>query len=544
MARRMPDQLAVAFPRGKDGTGKVRYATYTFAELDRRSDVLAKGLLESGITRGMRTVLMVKPSLEFFALTFALFKAGIVPVMVDPGMGVANLKECLKEAEPEAFIGITKAHIARVILGWAKGSCKKLVTVGPRIFWGGTTLSHVARRGGKALDADEKQGVCTTPDETETAAILFTSGSTGIPKGVVYTHGIFQDQVSKLKALYGIQPSDIDLPTFPLFALFAPALGMSSVIPDMDFTRPGSVDPEKIIQAIRDFDITNMFGSPALIRRVGFHGQKHGIKLPTLKRVISAGAPAREDSLRAFSSMLNPDAQIFTPYGATESLPVASIGSHQVLNETATLTAEGKGVCVGKTVEGIEVRVIAIDDLPIEDWSQVTLMEHGEIGEIVVKGPNVTREYFRRESSTKLAKIPDNEGWWHRMGDVGYLDESGQLWFCGRKTHRVECGNKIHFTIPVESIFNTHADVFRTALVGIEQNGETTPILCVELNPGVDASEQPRIEKDLLTMAGKHPLTEDVEQILFHPSFPVDIRHNSKIFREKLTDWAQEKLVD
>ena len=548
MARRMPDQMAVAFPSGRDGAGQVKYATYTFSQLDQRSDQLAHGLDAVGVTRGMRAVLMVKPSLEFFALTFALFKAGIVPVMVDPGMGMGNLGQCLKEAEPEAFIGITKAHVARKILGWAKESCHKMITVGPRLFWGGQTLKQVAHVGDVVMELNGGEGMCVAPEPADAAAILFTSGSTGVPKGVVYTHGIFQDQVRKLKAVYGIEPGDIDLPTFPLFALFAPALGMSSVIPDMDFTKPGSVDPEKIIEAVKHYQVTNMFGSPALIRRVGFWGREHGVKLPSLKRVISAGAPAREDSLRAFSSMLNPDTQIFTPYGATEALPVASIGSHQVLNKTAALTADGKGVCVGRPVDRIDVRIIDITDQPIGDWSDAGQLPVGEIGEIVVKGDNVTREYFKREESTRLAKIPDGESFWHRMGDVGYFDEKGDLWFCGRKTHRVICGQKAkggdltHFTIPVESVFNTHPDVFRTALVGVEIEGLPKPVLCVELNPNVAETRRPEIEKELLKLGGQRSLTADVKTILFHPSFPVDIRHNSKIFREKLTVWATEQL--
>ena len=129
--------------------------------------------------------------------------------------------------------------------------------------------------------------------EDDIAAILFTSGSTGVPKGAVYTHGNFLAQVELLKETYGIEPGEIDLPTFPLFALFDPALGMSAVIPEMDPTRPANVDPEKILGAIQRYGVTNTFGSPALLHRVGSYGAAHGVKLPTLRRVISAGAPAQ-----------------------------------------------------------------------------------------------------------------------------------------------------------------------------------------------------------------------------------------------------------
>ncbi|MDA7915858.1 fatty acid CoA ligase family protein [Verrucomicrobia bacterium] len=542
MARRQPNTMAVVFPEGRDREGCVAYTHFTYSQLDRRSDELAQGLAQVGITRGMRAVLMVTPSLDFFALTFALFKAGVVPVMVDPGMGTANLGQCLEEAEPEAFIGITKAHLARVVFRWGSKSCRKFVTVGPRLLWGGKRLDEVSAMGVEVMKSNGGVGVCIAPEPDEAAAILFTSGSTGVPKGVVYTHGIFQDQVTKLKEVYGIEPGDIDLPTFPLFALYAPGLGMTSIIPDMDFSSPGTVDPERIVEAIENFGVTNMFGSPALIRRLGFWGHKHGVKLPSLRRVISAGAPAREDSLRAFSSMLNEDTQIFTPYGATESLPVASIGSHQVLEKTAALTAQGKGVCVGQPVKGLDVKVISITDKPIENWTQAQVVNLGEIGEIVVKGANVTKGYFHRESSTRLAKIKDGEGLWHRMGDVGYFDGQGDLWFCGRKTHRVVCAGVTHFTIPVESIFNTHDDVFRTALVGVEVKGDMWPVICVEVNPKVSKSAHSRIRNELQVIGKKYPFAAPVRKFLFHPSFPVDIRHNSKIFREKLAVWAKGQI--
>jgi pimeloyl-ACP methyl ester carboxylesterase len=345
MASRQPETLAVAFPAGRDRNGNVSYREYSFHRLEEESNRIGRGLARIGIGRGTRTALMVPPSLEFFALTFALFKAGAVPVLIDPGIGVRNLKQCLAEAEPEAFIGIRKAHLARILLGWGRSTIRVCVTVGERGPWGGFTLEQIR-------DSDPSS-LLTPTGAGETAAILFTSGSTGPPKGAVYTHATFAAQVDLLRRTYGIEPGEIDLPTFPLFALFAPALGMSAVIPDMDATRPGSVDPVNIVTPIERFGVTQMFGSPALIDRVGRYLEEKEIHLPTLRRVISAGAPVPARVLERFARHLPAGVEIFTAYGATEALPVSSIGSSAILAETRAATDAGAGVCIGRPVEGM-----------------------------------------------------------------------------------------------------------------------------------------------------------------------------------------------
>jgi acyl-CoA synthetase (AMP-forming)/AMP-acid ligase II len=535
MARKQPDTLAVAVQKA----GK-HYPQYSYKELDAESDRLARGLREIGIVKGTRTVLMVKPSLEFFALVFALFKVGAVLVAVDPGIGIRNLGKCLAEAEPDAFIGIKTAHIARLLFGWAKKTLHINVIVGncPIISWGMVSLKQVNHLGSNS----DKPAMDETQPE-DIAAILFTSGSTGIPKGVIYSHGNFTAQVRALQALYQIQPGEIDLATFPLFALFAPAMGMTSIIPDMDFTRPGQVDPARIFEAIDDFGATTMFGSPALLNRVGRFGVEHNKQLPTLCRVLSAGAPVPAVVIERFKQMLNPDVQIYTPYGATESLPVSSIGSDNVLGETRYATEQGKGVCVGQPVDGLEVKVINITDTEIPKWHDELVLPENEIGEIVVKGSQVTRAYYNRKQATELAKITDGEnGLWHRMGDVGYIDQQGRLWFCGRMSQRVITDDGVLFTIPCEGVFNVHPDVFRTALVGVSMNNNVIPVICVELEVDSHRVDRNVIIDNLRQLASNFDHTNQIKNFLFHPAFPVDIRHNAKIGREKLAQWAQKKL--
>jgi acyl-CoA synthetase (AMP-forming)/AMP-acid ligase II len=548
--------MAVVVPSGRGPSGKVRYEHLTFRQLDHDSDSIARGLVQAGIAPGTRAIVMVRPGLDFFSLIFAVFKAGIVPVLIDPGIGLQKLGHCCEQSAPGAFIGIPKAYWATKILGWGKKTIRHKVVVRA----GGKTkraakrdgqpehartwsLGEIRRIGAQAVGTLEGEREQSARHD-ETAAILFTSGSTGPPKGVVYTHAIFQAQVERLRSLYAIEPGEIDLCTFPLFALFGPALGMTAVVPDMDPTRPARACPQKLFEAIEDFGVTNLFGSPALLRRLAEAGERTGMRLPTLRRVTSSGAPVSARVLGGVARMLAPGAQVFTPYGATESLPVASIGSDEVLGETRARTDLGYGVCVGRPVDGLTALVIRIDDGPIARWSDDLLVADQTIGEIVVSGPMVTRDYFGRPDATALAKIDDPERgrFFHRMGDVGYRDDQGRLWFCGRKAHRVILEHETLFTIPCEAIFNTHPRVARSALVGVKRGGKIVPVICIEPVGRLTRAEEPVLREELLAIGQNSERTRMIGTILFHPSFPVDIRHNAKIFREKLALWAAGRV--
>lgn len=537
-AAERPDDMAIAWTTGYELSGQPKYEKCTLEKLDKLSDAAAFGLKDCGVSRGCNTLLMVPPGLEFFVLTFALFKLAAIPVLIDPGIGMKNLKRCIAEAEPKAFIGTPRAHMGRILYGWGKKTIEKTFTVGRRFLWGGPRYMDLV----KVREPKEPFPIVDT-FAIDTAAILFTSGNTGISKGVIYTHGIFDAQVESIRTIYDIQPGEIDLATFPLFALFGPTMGMAAVIPDMDASQPAEADPEKIIRAARDFDVTNMFASPALIDKLGRYGDENNITLPNLKRVISAGAHARPESLERFSKMLPEGAEIFTPYGATEALPICNIGSREILSETAEVTRQGGGMCVGRPVPGIQLKIIKITDKPVRTWRDELELPAGEIGEITVKGPVVTRQYYNRQEETVLSKIVDTSdgSLFHRMGDVGYIDEKGRVWYCGRKSHRVETKDGTLFTVPCEGIFNVHPDVNRTALVGVEKNGKTIPVLCVEME-GETRKSQQDIKKELIEIGSENPKTSMIKEVLFHPGFPVDIRHNAKILRGRLAQWAQEKL--
>jgi acyl-CoA synthetase (AMP-forming)/AMP-acid ligase II len=516
-----PNRIALVSPK----------ISLTYAQLHERSRRYANGLAKLGIEKGTRTVVMLKPGPDFLAVCFALMRLGAIMVLVDPGMGKPYLAKCLRESAPQAFIGIPLAHFARIVLGWGTPSIKINVCSGLPLP-GITSLQQM-------VDSPSQSDTKDIVTPSDTAAIAFTSGSTGPPKGVVISYGIFEAQCRLLGEAFDIRPGEVDLATFPLFSLFDPALQMTTVFPKMNFSKPGKVHPPNIIRAIQRNKVTHMFGSPALLRRIASFARGQELKLPSLKRVLTAGAPASLDVIGDIQRLLI-DAQVHTPYGATEALPISSISSDELFK----LEVEGKriGVCIGRPLPGVQVWIVPISETPIEHLRDVPNCDCGEIGELVVAGPNVSQKYDNNPNANMLSKVSlDSNNSAHRLGDLGYFDEAGRLWFCGRKTHRVVTSNATLFTVPIESIFNQHPAVLRTALVGVGKPPNQQPILCVELKP-LRGLKRWRTRKKLLQMAGENPSTSEIKKILFHHGFPVDARHNSKIFREKLTQWAALKV--
>ncbi len=540
MAAAHPTRAALKIPRGRTRAGDIDYLSLSFAELDAEVSAWKVRLAVAGIARGDRTLLLVRQGLPLIASAFALFSLGAVPVVIDPGMGLKNFFACVARSRPTALVGIPFAQILSRLFRPSFRTVRTRVTA---------SGSLTARRSSGSEIVNRKSEIVNS-SPAELAAVLFTSGSTGAPKGVCYEHGMFAAQVRLIRETYAIEPGEIDLPLLPIFALFNPALGMTTIVPEIDPRRPAEVDPAKIVRAIRQENVTNSFGSPTLWRKIGEHCVAEKITLPSLRRVLCAGAPVPAALWKSSSAFL-PRGQLHSPYGATEALPVASVSSREI-DPTTT-----RGACVGRPISGIDVRIIAVIDGPVAALADTRELPRGEIGEMIVRGPVVTQSYDALPAATAAAKISDASvvirsaaqpsaldaplsgtgAVWHRMGDCGYLDADGRLWFVGRKVERVEAHQGTLHTEPCEQVFRCHPRVTRCALVGLGERGRQRPALIVEAV--VKDSAAARVfARELRVLALAHAHTTPVKIFYFHPKFPVDVRHNAKIHRLTLAQWA------
>jgi len=529
MAARQPDRSALKVARGRTAEGAIDYLTLSFAELDAEVNAWCARLSKAGVGRGDRTLIMVKQGLPLIAAVFALFKLGAVPIVIDPGMGLKSFLDCVGRSQPRALVGIPLAQILSRVFFRTFGSVKVRVSARSSET---ARLTEAEGRGPRRVAGNQDIAPPLADSAAnELAAILFTSGSTGAPKGVCYEHGMFEAQVRLIREHYKIEPGEIDLPMLPIFALFNPALGMTTIVPEIDPRRPAEVDPAKIVQAILQEGVTNSFGSPTLWSKIQQHCLVNKIMLPSLKRVLCAGAPVPA-SLWDQPARWIPNGNLQSPYGATESLPVSSITADEV-NLTSV-----DGACVGHPLPEIEVKIIDITDGPLDTVDDIDELPVGEIGEIIVRGPVVTKTYDSLPRATREAKIRDEDGIWHRMSDCGFLDAEGLLWFCGRKVERVQQTTGFMFTEPCEQVFRAHPEVSRCALIGLGAPGHQSPALVVE-KADIDSVAAKRLTKELrhLARAGVH--TASIKRYYYCPKFPVDVRHNAKIHRLKLAKWAE-----
>ena len=537
IALNRPHDVAVVAPCGTDPAGRRAYVHQTYRQMDEDSSRLAHGLAELGLGRGSRAVMMMKASIDYFSLVFALFKLGAVPVHIDSGMDLENAAACVAEAEPDAFFGDEESFSASVLLGWGKVSVRLRVRVGGSSgAVSGISLDEIRA---SVPEGTAFETAVMSPEEP--AMIVYTSGSTGVAKGAVAPHSYISGIILGLRRGYESVSNQGHMSPFPPFLMFNFGIGLKSVVPDMNTSQAAMVDPDRIIRQVEDLGLQYMFATPAFMERLERRATAANITLTSLRRVLWAGSAVHPSELARFKR-LTPNAEIVCVYSSTEATPIAMIESGEIL-ATAKRTETGGGICLGRPIPGMDVRIIAISDEPIPHWRDDLEVGRGETGEICVRGVTVSPSYLNRPDATRLAKIPDLQDgtFFHRMGDLGYVDEEGRLWFGGRKDHRVETRRGLLLSSACEGVFDAHPSVRRSGLVGVQRGGETIAVLCVQLETGI---EPEALQTELLEFAQRHSSTQAIETILFHPSLPVDTRHNSKIVREKLAVWAARRLEE
>ncbi|MEM9609201.1 MAG: alpha/beta fold hydrolase [Actinomycetota bacterium] len=521
-----PDRVAVV----ELGGGSQR--AITFGELDRRVGDVAAGLAATGVRPGDRVALMIPPGVDLTVVLYACWRLGSVMVLVDSGLGPRNMSRALASAAPDHLIGIAKAMAAGRALRWPG----RRIVAGP--------MGGAARRAlgvELALDEVEALGDGTpppiVPPSSLPAAIAFTSGSTGPSKGVAYRHHQIEAQVEQIRSLASIGGDDRFVAAFAPFALYGPALGITSVVPDMDVTRPGTLDAAALAAAARAVDATLVFASPAALANVVASGatlpDDDRAALGRVRLLLSAGAPVNPELLGAAAALLG-DAEARTPYGMTECLPVADVSLDEVREATG-----GDGVCVGRPREGVDVAVSPLDERGRSGAPLTTAA--GVVGEVVVRAAHVKDRYDRLWWTEHRSSWPPDG---HRTGDVGMLDARGRLWIGGRMEHVLTTAAGPVTPVAIELASESVADVVRAAAVGVGPLGAQVVVVVAET---ADAPRRgglaPLGLADEVRSAVWAAREVDVAAVLTVPALPVDRRHNSKIDRRRVGDWAAEVLA-
>jgi acyl-CoA synthetase (AMP-forming)/AMP-acid ligase II len=525
-AKEWSDQPALV-----SGAVRPKFLPLSFSQLDHAVDGAVSELIKSGISAGDKTLLFVNPGPGLIIWAFALFRLGAIPVVIDPGMGVRSFLSCIQRTKPNAMVGISRAFWLSRLLP------RSFRTVRNR---------YLVRPGFYTLNKKEEPSYipnATSPDAL--AAIVFTSGSTGIPKGVRYLHRTFDAQINALKNVFGMEAGEVDLTTLPIFGLFNPALGITSVLPDIDPRRPAQADPAKLVRSLLDYDVTTAFASPVIGKKVANECQNFRTSLNKIKRFFLAGAPV-PPSLAEQLNQCIPHGRVIVPYGATEALPVSSTDSSEI-SDYKSSTLEGKGSLVGTPIPGAKVRILDITHAPLPDYpGDFDGLEQGVVGEICVSGKMVTAGYDRMPGATCDARFKIGKAEYHRMGDLGYIDEQKRLRFLGRKAECVRTANGLIETERCEPAISQLSFVQRCALIGLGESPRQEPCMVVEpVRSQVRQFGEIVLRRKILEACQDFFPEFQIQRVFFEKKIPVDARHNAKIHRlalsRKWSRWVARK---
>lgn len=515
-------------------------ASLDWATLATHVDEMAAGLRSIGVQPGDRISLLVPPGIELTTLIYACLRLGAVIVVADAGLGTKGLGRAIKGAGPRFLIGIDRALVGARALGWP-GIRIGIDDMGPAKSWAlgvENSLAAIRRLGAAELSASALTPAAQfpAPGADTDAAILFTSGSTGPAKGVVYTHRQLSAMRDTLKDTYDLRAGSGLVAGFAPFALLGPALGATSVTPAMDVTSPKTLTAAALADAAVAIGASVIFASPAALANVlatadGLSPRQRGA-LSGIKLLLSAGAPIPEPLLAKVQELV-PAASLHTPYGMTEALPVTDI-SLSGIREAGT----GNGVCVGVPVSGARVAIspFAADGSVAAEAGDAV----GVSGEILVSAPHVKDRYDRLWITEKhSSSVPG----WHRTGDVGHLDDAGRLWVEGRLGHILVQDSGVRTPVAAEHAAQSVAGVGRAAVVGVGPAGTQAAVVVMETHP---PAARPALAPHDLAASVRASVAEhagmDIAAVLMVPELPTDIRHNSKIDRAALAGWATKAL--
>jgi olefin beta-lactone synthetase len=522
--------------RGKN----LAYSYTNWDEFSRGVKQFHRGLTNLNLSSGDKVLFLMPAGSDFLQLVYAVMSCGATPLFVDPGVGRKNLITCIKDAKPDAFITIARGQVLRMIAKEAFVNCKFQITVGSI----SSIISYIPFLGKKFLGQGivkpfsflkkfASQDIDLIPNNGN-ALVAFTSGATGVPKGVIYTNDSMRAFLNILHDRLAYRSGAKDMPLLPIFSVFNPAQGVTTVFPPIDAAKPISMDTEKVVNVINEQQVKSCFGSPTLWQIIADYCIQSKKQLSSLNRVLIAGTEVNDSVLNSLERVVSLE-NVFTPYGSTECLPVTLLsGSERRKVNLQRSHTEELGTLVGKPILECKLIVAKVTGNNFDPCNSF------EIGEILVCGKHVSPKYLDRAQATKEAKLFCEDGtFWHRMGDVGYLDEEGRLYYCGRKSHVVHTTDRNYYPVPVEMIVNQHAMVKRSALVALPTPAEVG--LVVEPYPQYFPKKNEDTEtfiKELRELCKSSPISETITTFFFHPSLPVDGRHNAKIFRDKLSDWA------
>jgi len=528
---------AITCLSGRDTNGKMAYSHLTFRQLNQRSNDLARGLQQAGVIRGTRAALQMLPGIEWFSITYALLKIGAVPIILQPALGMRKMAQCVKAVEPEILITEPKYQAIQMFQVSNYQSVHLQISTEKKWFSKGISITDLQRNEPTTFQPAEMRS-------SDTGMIFFsTSCESESPKPTVFTHGMLNAMVEQIKSVMSVSVDSTLITTFPFFMILAPAIGMQQIIPESHSLKANKLNPRILVETIWDYGVTHLLMSSTRLMMLTEFLKDESIFLPSIQRITSWGEPYPAFELQRLHSFITEKTQIFPLYGMTEAPVVSTLGSHKIVAETQIKTERGFGLCQGKEIDGLKMRVIEVNDRPIDNWSDDLLVDKGGIGELVICGESVSRQYYNDTKNDALQKIPDGKFMWHRTGDIGWLDTHGNFWFCGRKQDRVTISeDETLYTIPCEAVFMQHERVYRCIIVGVGPIPYQTPVLIIELAPGDSGKYISTLTHELLDLAQSYPHTGNIKNILFRKCFPVHSLYHQKINRKQLTIWAAKKL--